>query len=299
MDRKTKLLRVLLWGVILLIAAGSVLMLLLKNSGAGRAAPLLPSSTSSDAVTYEGADDYTAGGADLDAAAVRSIRLSWLTGSVTLRASGDGKIHFSEDYSGEEQYRLRYRVQDGTLSIEPCQSGVSLVPEKRLTLELPEASLEALSLELASAKLDARDVNADTLSISGVSGSMELENIHAGTLDIETVSGSLRCTQLETQALRLSSVSGSVDIAGSFLRADAEATSGSVRLASSQLPEALNVSTVSGSVTLLLPRDAAFGYHFSTVSGSVSNDLAGAERRDSADIFVETTSGSLRLKAAD
>lgn len=299
MDRKTKLLRALLWGVIIIIAAGSVLMLLFKNSGAGRAAPLLPSSSSPDAVTYDDADDYTVGGADLDGDAVRSVRLSWLTGSVTLRASKDGKIHFSEDYSGEDQYRLRYRVQDETLSIEPCQSGVTRLPEKQLTLELPEASLTELSLELTSAKLDARDVSAETLSVSGVSGSMELEGIHAGTLDIETVSGSLRCTQLDTQVLRLSGVSGSVQVSGSFLRAGAETTSGSVRLSSSQLPEAIDVSTVSGSVTLLLSRDAAFGYHFSTVSGSVSSDLSGAERRDSADISVETTSGSLSLKAAD
>lgn len=299
MDRKTKLLRALLWGVILLIAAGSVLMLLLKNRDEGRAAPLLPSSTSSDTITYDEADDYTVGGADLDAGEVRSVRLSWHTGSVTLRASTDGRLHFSEDYSGEDQYRLRYRVQDGALSIEPCQGGVSRVPEKRLTLELPEASLEELSLELASAKLDARDVNADTLSISGVSGGMELENIRVGTLNIGTVSGSLRCTQLDARELHLSGVSGSIDISGSFLRADAEATSGSVRLSSAQMPEALDVSTVSGSVTLLLPRDAAFGYRFSTVSGSVSNDLPGAERRENADVSVETTSGSLSLKAAD
>ena len=298
MDRKQKLLRLVLWGVIVLIAAGSVLMLLLKHREEGAAADLLPSMTSED-VVYDNADAYTVGGAELDAEDIRCVRLNWLTGRVVLRAAADGKIRFSEDYSGEEQYRLRYRADGGELSIEPCRSGAVQLPEKTLTLELPADCLSELSLSLTSAELDAEQVAVEQLSVSGVSGSLELNNIRAETLTLDTVSGAVSGEGLDAWELRLGSVSGGVRLSGSFPRSSIETTSGSVELSCVQTPEALDIATVSGSVTLRLPGDAAFGYHFSTVSGSVASTLPGASERTDAAVRVETTSGSLTLEARD
>ena len=57
---------------------------------------------------------------------IDEIEIHWLTGDVYLVESDEDGVNFQEDYTGNnEDYRMRYRVSDGKLIIQPCRSRFS------------------------------------------------------------------------------------------------------------------------------------------------------------------------------
>ena len=203
------------------------------------------------------------------------------------RAEGDS-IEFSEDYQGDEKYRLRYSVENGTLYIQACQSGTILnIPKKALTISLPDALYQELKLSVGSAELDS------------ISGDIELARVEASELKIDTTSGSIRGQSLTVSELELDSVSGNAELEGAFDSVDANTASGSVTLTSSSLPREIDADTVSGDVTLTLPKDSAFRYEFDTISGRLKSSLPGAVSGSDATVEIDTTSGGLTLQPLD
>ena len=293
MKDKNTLARVILWAVIVVILCGAFVGVLLRyrfeQANTEPAAPLaaadptLENGSTGKVSAQEGvnnvadnesaAPDTSLGAVDaqLPAASVaaqiavsdiRKIEVDWISGSVTVRRAEGDSIEFSEDYQGEEKYRLRYSVENGTLHIQACQSGTVLnIPKKALTLSLPDALYQELKLSVGSAKLTVSDVRADELELDSVSGNAELEGI--------------------------------------FDSVDANTTSGSVTLTSSSLPREIDVDTVSGDVTLTLPKDSAFRYEFDTISGRLKSSLPGAVSGSDATVEIDTTSGGLTLQPLD
>ena len=231
---------------------------------------------------------------------IRKIEVDWISGSVTVQRTDGDSIEFSEDYQGEEKYRLRYSVENGTLYIQACQSGTVLnIPKKALTLSLPDALYQELKLSVGSAKLTLSDVRADELELDSISGDIELARIEASELKIDTTSGSIRGQSLTVSELELDSVSGDAALEGAFDSVGANTTSGSVTLTSSSLPREIDADTVSGDVTLTLPKDSAFRYEFDTISGRLKSSLPDAVSGSDATVEIDTTSGSLTLQPLD
>lgn len=54
---------------------------------------------------------------------IDEIEIHWLTGDVYLVESDTDGVTFQEDYTGSnEDYRMRYKVSNGKLTIQPCRS---------------------------------------------------------------------------------------------------------------------------------------------------------------------------------
>lgn len=319
MKDKNTLARVILWAVIVVILCGAFVGVLLRyrfeQANTEPAAPLaaadptLENGSTGKVSAQEGvnnvadnesaAPDTSLGAVDaqLPAASaaaqiavsdIRKIEVDWISGSVTVRRAEGDSIEFSEDYQGEEKYRLRYSVENGTLYIQVCQSGTVLnIPKKALTLSLPDALYQELKLSVGSAKLTLSDVRADDLELDSISGDIELARVEASELKIDTTSGSIRGQSLTVSELELDSVSGNAELEGAFDSVDANTTSGSVTLTSSSLPREIDADTVSGDVTLTLPKDSAFRYEFDTISGRLKSSLPDAVSGSDATVEID------------
>lgn len=320
MKDKNALARVILWAVIVVILCGAFVGVLLRDRRKKDAAePAVPSvsaalsqeNTGSTADNTPAASDNFSGKENMQlpdssepvrisVSEISRIEVDWLSGSVTVQRADGDSIEFSEDYQGEEKYRLRYSVENGVLHIQVCQSGTILnIPEKALTLSLPNELYQELKLSVGSAKLTLSDVRANELELDSISGGMELDRIEASELQIDTTSGSVRARSLTVSELEVSSISGDAELEGAFDSVDAEMTSGSVSLTAAALPHEIDVSTISGNITLTLPRDSAFLYEFDTLSGRLTNSLPNAASGSDAAVEIDTTSGSLTLQPLD
>lgn len=331
MKDKNALARVILWAVIVVILCGAFAGVLLRDRRKKDAAEPAVPPASADLVQESGSTnnapaqnginntvnnatavpDTSRSAADtqlstasgviqIAASDIRKIEVDWLSGSVTVQRADGDSIEFSEDYQGEEKYRLRYSVENAVLHIQVCQSGTILnIPEKALTLSLPDALYQELKLSVGSAKLTLSDVRANELELDSISGGMELDRIEASELQIDTTSGSVRARSLTVSELEVSSISGDAELEGAFDSVDAEMTSGSVSLTAAPLPHEIDVSTISGNVTLTLPKDSAFLYEFDTLSGRLTNSLPNAASGSDAAVEIDTTSGSLTLQPLD
>ena len=278
MKDKNTLARVILWAVIVVILCGAFVGVLLRyrfeQANTEPAAPLaaadptLENGSTGKVSAQEGvnnvadnesaAPDTSLGAVDaqLPAASVaaqlavsdiRKIEVDWISGSVTVRRAEGDSIEFSEDYQGEEKYRLRYSVENGTLHIQACQSGTVLnIPKKALTLSLPDALYQELKLSVGSAKLTVSDVRAD-----------ELERIF-DSVDANTASGSVTLTSSSLpREIDADTVSGDVTLTlpkDSAFRYEFDTISGRLK---SSLPDAVSgsdatveIDTTSGGLTL-------------------------------------------------
>ena len=106
---------------------------------------------------------------------IDEIEIHWLTGDVYLVESDEDGVNFQEDYTGNnEDYRMRYRVSDGKLIIQPCRSSFfssTDLPRKALTVFLPsESTLKSITVETVSANVELMGGSADTLAVSTTSG---------------------------------------------------------------------------------------------------------------------------------
>lgn len=165
-----------------------------------------------------------------------------------------------------------------------------------------------IGLSSTSGRIDARTLSAEELKLSTVSGKLtgDFSAVNAG---ISSTSGKIELRGDAAGTLKLSSVSGSVRFEGTAGGSvKAKTTSGSSCLALGTMPESLQSSSVSGSVTLLLPDTAeGFSAEYHTVSGGFDCDfpVTGTREKRSGSlrcgmgktrIDLSTTSGSMRIE---
>ncbi len=127
-----------------------------------------------------------------------------------------------------------------------------------------------LSVQTASGDLNCRLRACAQLEFRSASGDLELEGSCA-ELRAETMSGDISLRgQVETAALK--TASGDIELEGLVRRFSGSTMSGDVRVESSELPEAMDMSSKSGDCEARLPDAGPFTLRYKTVSGEM--DLA-------------------------
>ena len=217
---------------------------------------------------------------------ITEIEIHWLTGDVYLVESDEDGVNFQEDYTGNnEDYRMRYRVSDGKLIIQPCRSrffSSTDLPRKALTVFLPsESTLKSITVETVSANVELMGGSADTLAVSTTSGGITGPGLPAREYDFGTVSGDISLTALPA---------GSSAI-------DCETVSGEVRISCTAHPDEIDFNSVSGNLRLTLPKGSCrYTLDFSTVSGDRDTDRFISGGDETCDITAETVSGNVELQ---
>lgn len=261
------------------------------------------------AFSYEHSDRYTPGNGSLPAASVGALEVNWVSGGVAVEEHGGTDILFSETSSKEldDGSRLQYYLDGDTLKIQFCaprspiaRSGKVL---KQLTVLVPTGHpLARLKVESVSAAVRVTGISAGEADVESVSGNISLNRLSAAELDLETVSGTLESVASAADRLTLESVSGKIELAGSYGQVRGSTVSGSMQIAPGAGVSAVDLESVSGSVTIDIPPEVGFFLEYSTVSGGVDTDFETSggkghmtHQNGGADFQVETVSGSIRV----
>jgi len=229
----------------------------------------------------------------LDFDDVTGLRVRLIAGSVAVLAT-DGKP--SLDVSSIEGDPLTVTYEGGLLTITHenlTWEGLLkwLRPQRHsatVTVTVPRKCPTQVGVVSASAVMSGISSRA---SVKSVSGGITLDGI-TGDVDANTVSGALEAQGINGK-LNFNTVSGDLTLADGWLeRLDANAVSGDVTADIDLDPlGGMQVTTVSGEVTLRLPAQADARVNLHSMSGDVRSEFA--ELRRSSAPASRSVSGSL------
>ena len=270
---------------------------------------LLLCSCSQLGYVYPNGDEYTAGGTRISEK-VEDIDLNWIDGVVTVQYHQGDEIILREtasrDLSSDQE--LHWRLHGRKLTVQYAASGFRTLPNlnKELTLLLPDGlRLDDVKINVASAEVQADNIDADEINVNTASGRVALRQAgHAEKVTINTASGGVAVAVADADALKINTASGQV-IADVY-QADEVKTntaSGAVVMQFARMPDEINADSVSGNVTLQLPADGGFTADVDTLSGVVRGNLNVKQCGDETYVYgngkcrieVDTVSGNVNF----
>lgn len=156
-------------------------------------------------------------------------------------------------------------------------------------LEVTIPQRASLDVEAVSADVDVQQMAGKRLSVSSVSGRIEVTASSPGEADLENVSGDI-LAKITTPRAQVESVSGDVQLQGGLDgEVSVETVSGDVDLVARSLSQ-LKLSSVSGDITARTALRPDAEVEGETLSGALTLHLP---RATSASLHVETFSGDI------
>ncbi len=325
--KKNAIVRILIWSALIVTLIG-VLIYSVKNQDDMSFNFFNIGVNESVVSKYENADSYSVGNGTIQDA-IHNIDIEWLNGDVKVVPYGEDIIKIEEvcDEELKEEYVLRWKTENDTLTIKPCESGAKSkkFPEKQLVIYVPQETANTLSkgkIDTVSAKIEISDFCIEELMIDTVSGGATLMNCDLKIATINSVSGKIDfvgnaadltangvsgdisiSTENASEKIEAMTTSGKVSITGEADDIIADTTSGSIFVSANSAPKKLQASSVSGKITLEIPENEGFTLKYETVSGTLTNDFEAQNSKDTIvyangtnDYEIETTSGNISIK---
>lgn len=205
-----------------------------------------------------------------DPAAIREIKIEWISGSVTVEPGDVQEITFSEYGNGTDKYEMVWKQSGDELVIQYSKdssiAGFGLHfgdGSKDLTVTVPRGWVcDSLELDTASTDLTVRDMIIREMEIDSASGTAKFENCTVSSLDVDTASGD-------------------VTFSGSLNELDFEAASASFTGVLENVPDKVKMDSMSGGLTLTLPEDAGFTVSLDAMSSDFSSDFPTVKKNKS------------------
>lgn len=267
---------------------------------------------------------------------VTGLKIDWVNGKIDVKVGSGDVIRITEQSAyGElkEDHQLKLSSSDGILRIKWGRDflffNIFENRRKDLTVEVPQAVAEAMeelscsntSGQITVSGFTAEEMNASStsgdiklgslklsggLNVSSTSGKIEVEDASISEeLSASTTSGAILLSNVQAEKADLDTVSGDVSCGGSLQELSANTVSASVRAELTACPEEVDLDSVSGCLTLVIPENSGFEVDYSSVSGSFSSDFpattgSGKSGRakyssGSASFQFSTTSGDMRV----
>ena len=222
---------------------------------------------------------------------ISSIDVQWVSGSITVRTGNTDTISFSETGNLPENAKMVWRQAGDSLVIQFSRPGINVIANpfsasKDLEIIVPE------------------DWVFDRLSIESVSADITVRDLEGSQMDIINVSGKCRFSNCKTQEFSAETVSGNVEYEGSVNELDFNSVSAECTAVLSNVPQEIDLESVSGDLRLTLPADCGFTVELDTASGSFSSDyltnmVNGLYRCGDGrcQISADTVSGDVKIHA--
>ena len=203
-------------------------------------------------------------------AAIREIKIEWISGSVTVEPGDVQEITFLESGNGTDKYEMVWKQSGDELVIQYSKdssiAGFGLHfgdGSKDLTVTVPRGWVcDSLELDTASTDLTVRDMIIREMEIDSASGTAKFENCTVSSLDVDTASGD-------------------VTFSGSLNELDFEAASASFTGVLENVPNLIKMDSMSGDLTLTLPEDAGFTVSLDAMSSDFSSDFPTVKKNKS------------------
>ena len=205
-----------------------------------------------------------------DPAAIREIKIEWISGSVTIEPGDVQEITFLESGNGTDKYEMVWKQSGDELVIQYSKdssiAGFGLHfgdGSKDLTVTVPRGWVcDSLELDTASTDLTVHDMIIREMEIDSASGTAKFENCTVSSLDVDTASGD-------------------VTFSGSLNELDFEAASASFTGVLENVPNLIKMDSMSGGLTLTLPEDAGFTVSLDAMSSDFSSDFPTVKKNKS------------------
>jgi hypothetical protein len=246
MKKKTAIwIKIIVLGILTLALIGILIVGILGNTF--RNFPIFGSFSS-----YDNADLYQVGNADISASELSSLSIDWVSGSVKVDVYDGNVIQIREDGASDlsDRDKAHYYYHDGSLDVRYRESGSFFsffrsLGRKNLEILIPRSLASNLS------EISGDVVSADT-----------------------TING------LSTKNFYLDTVSGNLTFNGSAERIDSDSVSGDCHITSSVTPQKIDMESVSGDISVSIPGNSEFEAENDSVSGDLTCSFAGTKKDD-------------------
>lgn len=191
---------------------------------------------------------------------IQEIEIDWVSGNIRLVPANVTSIEVSESTVDDAKYAMVCKQEGQTLKIEYCKNTTftdlkNLKFSKDLTILVPmNWSGQAVKVDAASAKLFVQDLTIREVEVDTASGTCQFDHCTVDTLNVDTASGD-------------------VYFEGSLNRLDCDSASAGVQAVLDNVPSEIDMDTASGSIELVLPKDAGFVVNMDTMSGKFDSDF--------------------------
>lgn len=232
---------------------------------------------------YSNADKYSVGDFEYDKAAIRTLSVDWVAGSVTLIESDSDTLNVYEKGDAlTEDEKLHWAIFGDELVIRYCKSGylgkLLVNGDKELVVEIPK-NID-IDVDCVSAEIFVEDITQNEVEFESVSGEIFAKNVDCPELELYTVSGAITLQNAISADITANSVSGRIDLELSMAdRIDISSVSGKVTVDLLGVGATVKAETTSGSMNFdgatVVGRDYKFGdgaakTKISTVSGGIT-----------------------------
>ena len=284
--KTSAVIRIVIWSLVALILTGVLVSVIVFKGVWGGSGDFSVGVTGN---VYSG--DYNIGGGSVTEP-INAVEVDWVSGKIEISVYDGETTEISENEISDEDYKLRYKVENGRLTVHSEKSGFSFGiisrPKKELTIKIPRAYAE----------------NLKTLKINSTSAEINLNGLTVlESTETDTVSGRVTAENLNTASLECDTVSGDVKASGAIEAFDLSSTSGAAEITTTVPLKKLETDTVSGDVTLTLPESSGFTLEFDTVSGDLNCELPMTNKNGkhicndgSAEFEADSTSGDFTVK---
>ena len=239
---------------------------------------------------------------------IRGLDIDWSSGNIDIKTHDGKEIIVRETAQDNESDRLRYRVENGTLYIRQRKSGIvvfGINKGKDLEILLPEGQYELIELDVASAEMSLRDIQADRLDVDSASGDLEVYGCDFSFAEFDSASGSLDLDSSNVGKFEMDTASGGAKLSGQVESVSFDSASGDLTVVSSVPPVKIDMASASACAETPLPADSEFTAELDSASGGLNVDgFSGSSRKDSyicgsgsADYEFSTASGDVTIRA--
>lgn len=203
----------------------------------------------------------TAGG--LPAMHIQNLEIDWVAGNIQLvPGETNGQILFSESGAIDPDDQLVYSLEGDTLSIQFSKEkhhvigfGINKDISKDLTITVPlDWVCNKLDIETASANLTVQNLTIEEVEFDGASGLCVFDDCAVTDMDIETASGYIRYN-------------------GILTRLQIKAASANCEINAENIPEKIDLNSMSGDLELTLPANCGFTVEMDAMSSDFSSDF--------------------------
>lgn len=164
--------------------------------------------------SYENADSYSIGNFSYQSKKVSKVIVDWCVGSVEIVSIEGNECSVKENEELQEDYKLRWMIQDDTLTIRYCESNVkgtlSHDEDKSVYIEIPKG----ITLEVKNSTGDIKLTNVEAVStiIDDQVGTVEAENLVTDTINCNVDVGTITLEQLSFKEGQLTTDTGEVNV---------------------------------------------------------------------------------------
>lgn len=223
---------------------------------------------------------------------VTDLEIEWAAGSILIQPADVAEIQITESDVANEKDALRWKVSGGKLTIlfsedDVIHFGISSTLSKDLRILVPLGW------------------QCDSLEIDAASATLEVNNLTIREVEIDTASGACRFDSCIVDQLDLDTASGDVEFVGDLNILDCDAASANIRAVLGNVPNRMDLDTMSGDLDLTLPEDAGFTVVMDGLGSSFSSDFETTTQNGhhvhgsgACRINVDAMSGSVIIRKA-